>query len=181
LSELDRKDDGVERTFVTAIKESTRDLFATMFRSKVVLGSPSHTHELPGCDITGIIDFSGEAVGSVMLRMPRAVALTLVERFAGMPIEFGTDDFTDAVGELVNMIAGGAKSRLNAANVSISCPVVVTTPVTGENHAHGFVRASIPCESQWGSFIIQLAIKPAVESGSVAAADSSPAPSANAA
>ena len=35
------------------------------------------------------------------------------------------EDFTDAVGELVNMISGGAKALLEGKEVSMGCPSVV--------------------------------------------------------
>jgi chemotaxis protein CheX len=64
------------------------------------------------------------------------------------------------VGELANMIAGGAKKDLGCV-ASISCPSVVIGP------GHTIARLSdvpcivIPCKTPVGDFAVEINIKPA--------------------
>ena len=60
---------------------------------------------------------SGDVVGSVMLSFPIDSALKIVEKFTGMKIDVNSEDFGDAIGELVNMISGAAKAKFEGKNL----------------------------------------------------------------
>ncbi len=70
-------------------------------------------------------------------------------------------DFADAIGELANMIAGGAKSNFDGLAVTISLPsVVIGDPheviVTGA--PSGAPRLIIPCQTELGQFHVEVAM-----------------------
>ena len=101
---------------------SVRSVFSTMVKVGTTVERP-HLKNAPepNYDVSGIIGFSGDIVGSVVVSFQAACAAKLVESFAGMPLEMGSSDFCDAIGELANMIA-----RLS----DVPCVVIpVTTPV----------------------------------------------------
>jgi chemotaxis protein CheX len=116
-------------------------------------GNPS-----PSYDVSGIIGFSGEVIGSVVVSFQRAAAIKLVSSFAGMEIQPETPDFADAVGELANMIAGSAKKDLGA-TASITVPSVII------GAGHIIARLSdvpcvvIPCATPVGEFAVEVNIK----------------------
>jgi chemotaxis protein CheX len=63
------------------------------------------------------------------------------------------------VGELVNMVSGGAKAQFSGKEVSISCPSVVI----GNSHQvfgrKDVVAICIPCESDCGEFNVEVSIR----------------------
>ena len=58
---------------------------------------------------------------------PQQVATQLAVRFAGFDIDYESDDMTDVVGELANVLAGEALARLDALGVkaTMGLPMVV--------------------------------------------------------
>ncbi|HZZ43268.1 MAG TPA: chemotaxis protein CheX [Tepidisphaeraceae bacterium] len=118
-----------------------------------IKGSPA-----PSYDVSGIIGFSGEVTGSVVVSFQKQAAIKLVNALAGSEIEFGTADFADAIGELANMIAGSAKKDLNAlANISIPSVII--------GGGHVIARLTdvpcvvIPCTTPVGDFAVEVNIK----------------------
>jgi chemotaxis protein CheX len=78
-------------------------------------------------DISGIIGLAGEARGAVAVSMKKELAFKLTEQLTGQKHDSMDDEVTDAMGELVNIIAGNAKQRLeNIFNLVISLPSVIT-------------------------------------------------------
>lgn len=146
--------------FIKPFIESTKAVFSTMLRSEVSFGRPRMLDAPPRFDVSGIIGMSGDVVGAVVLSLPAEVAVRIVERFAGAPFEVGTDDFSDAVGELVNMISGGAKAKFTNKSVSISCPSVVIGKGHTVQRPSKTPCVSIPCRTQFGNFSIDVSISP---------------------
>ena len=151
--------------YVTAFIEATQNVFQRMLHQTVSFGKPL-TGRLPHLenDVSAIVGMTGDVVGTVVLSLPAATTSKIVERFVGSPIDMENDDFADAVGELVNMISGGAKAKFQGKQVRISCPSVVI----GEGHTvqqpSDSVCISIPCESSCGGFCVDVSIKKAAVS-----------------
>ena len=142
--------------FITSIREVLR----TMANVTVTVGSPTLKQSpLPTYDISGIIGFSGEFVGSMVLSFQEAAAKAIVSSFAGMPIAPDSPDFADAVGELANMIAGSAKTSFGG-GTNISVPSIVM----GKGHTvarlHDVPCLIIPCHTEAGDFAVEVNIKP---------------------
>lgn len=102
---------------------------------------------------------SGDVTGSVVLSLPRNTAERVVSLFCGQELTLESPDFADAVGELVNMICGGAKAMFTGKKVSISCPSVVV------GQGHTVARQTdvpciqIPCTTDCGELVIEIAIQ----------------------
>jgi chemotaxis protein CheX len=78
-------------------------------------------------DISGIIGLAGEARGAVAVSMKKELAFKITEQLTGQEYNAMDEEVIDAIGELVNIIAGNAKQRLeNDFNLVISLPSVVT-------------------------------------------------------
>ena len=146
--------------YVTAFIEATQNVFQTMLRQDVSFGKPV-PGRLPHLqnDVSAIIGMTGDVVGTVVLRLSAATASKIVECFVGSPIDIKNDDFADAVGELVNMISGGAKAKFDGQQVRISCPSVVIGQGHTVQQPSGSVCISIPCESSCGGFSVDVSIK----------------------
>lgn len=147
--------------YITPFIDSTKSVYSMMLQMSVNCGMPQRTSELPshGADVSGIIGLSGDVVGNVVLAFPSATATACVERFTGMNLAVDSEDFCDAIGELVNMVSGGAKAKFEGMDVRISVPSVIVG--TG-HHVQSISDAfcvRIPCRSELGEFGVEVALK----------------------
>lgn len=138
---------------------SVRQVFSTMVKIPTTVERPHlKTTPAPQYDVSAIVGFSGDIVGSVVVSFQQAAAVAMVSSFAGIEIDPNTPDFADAVCELANMIAGGAKKELGH-NASITVPSVIIG--TG----HQVARLSdvpclvVPCKTEVGELAVEVNIK----------------------
>ena len=68
-------------------------------------------------DISGIIGLSGKVIGSVSLSFPQATALAVCNKFMSANLKEMNGEILDAVGELINIVAGNAKKGLSEFNI----------------------------------------------------------------
>ncbi len=144
--------------FVVSIKQ----VFSTMAGVEVQVLKPKNKagHHQP-VGVSGVIGFSGDAAGACLLCFPTDVACKLASAFSGEEMTGDNGDFTDAIGELANMVAGGAKAHFDGLAVSISLPSVVI----GDPHAvivtgvpSDAPRLIIPCQTELGQFHVEVAM-----------------------
>ncbi|MBN1507779.1 MAG: chemotaxis protein CheX [Sedimentisphaerales bacterium] len=148
--------------YVDALTESLRDVFGSMLACDVeVAAATQHANRITPHDISAMIGLSGDVIGCVLVSLPTATALAAYKAFTGETIEPDNPDFFDAVGELANMIAGGAKSRLEGRSVNIGLPAVILGKAIHVSAPKGVPFTSIPCRSPLGEFCIEVALRPA--------------------
>ncbi len=118
--------------YVNPFIESVYELFTTMLASKAIRGdievSKGGADANPQ-EITALIGISGRARGMVSLSFPSTTALNMVNRLLGVDIKTMDDTVSDAVAELVNIVAGGAKAKFPSIGdgepMALSLPTVV--------------------------------------------------------
>lgn len=138
---------------------SVRAVFSTMVGVQTTVGRPGLKAEpFPAYDVSSIIGFSGDVVGSVVVSFQMDAAAKLVAAFAGMEIPPESPDFADAIGELANMIAGNAKKDLGNA-ASISVPNVIIGRQHSLARLSGVPCLVIPCTTPVGDFAVEVNIK----------------------
>ena len=149
----------INAKLIVPFVNSVRSVFSTMVRVQTTVQRPFlKTDQSTPYDISSIIGFSGDVVGSVVVSFDQKAAQKLVTAFAGVEIEMESPDFADAVGELSNMIAGSAKKDLGAM-ASITVPTVII------GRGHKVARLSdvpcvcIPCSTTHGDFVVEVNIK----------------------
>ena len=77
-------------------------------------------------DISGIIGLSGEASGAVAISMKDITAYKVTKILTGTEHDFIDSDVTDAVGEIINIIAGNVKRDFEEElRIKISLPTIV--------------------------------------------------------
>ena len=150
----------MDASYIKPFVESTKAVFSTMLAVEVTFGKPHMVDGLPRFDVSGIIGMSGDVVGSVVLSLPTEVAKKLVAKFTNVPDDLSNEDFADAIGELVNMISGGAKAKFAGKSVSISCPSVVIGQGHTVTRPSNTPCVSIPCRTPLGDFSIDISIRP---------------------
>lgn len=140
--------------------ESVAKVFDTMVKMKATCGQPKVLSDgSPTADVTGIITFSGDLVGAMILTFPVDVAKAVVDKFAGIQGDVHDPELMDAIGELANMVAGQAKSRYQNYDAMISIPTVVC----GQSH-HVNRRKSAPwvvlgAECEAGKFVVAMSLQ----------------------
>ncbi|MCP4749070.1 MAG: chemotaxis protein CheX [Desulfobacteraceae bacterium] len=141
--------------FVAAAKR----IFDTMIDVPLSLGKPSlkNCSEVP-YEVSGIIGLSGNVSGCVVISLSRQIAFQLVSALLGEEVTELDDDCTDAIGEIANMIAGNAKTDFPGEGNSISVPSVVIGKHK-VSYPSGLPIISIPCRTNKGEMIIEVAIK----------------------
>jgi len=84
-------------------------------------------------DISGVIGFAEKNVsGSVVLSFPEETALKLYAALTGDKVFQITRDVEDSIGELTNIVAGGAKTVLAAQGLTFN--ISIPSVIVGKNH-----------------------------------------------
>ena len=110
-----------------SLKSGVSEVFRTMLELEAKPAAVLHQGHAPGEPlVAGSVGFTGDVNGVVYLRVTARFAQTLASRMLGVAkAELEGDDIVnDVIGELSNMIAGCAKSRLCDAGA----PCVLTIP-----------------------------------------------------
>jgi chemotaxis protein CheX len=124
--------------FITATVTVFKDLFQLPAEvQKPYLVKPEAAHNW---DVSAIIGLAGEAKGAVVLSFTETLARTLTARLMGADTPIAPDMITDAIGEMVNIVAGNAKKGLEQYRLVISLPSIVK----GKNHIIVWPARGIP-------------------------------------
>ena len=113
-------------------------------------------------DISAVIGLTGEARGAVVISMKDDLAMRLTGILTGKVHKVLYDEVVDAVGELINIIAGNVKQELeDSFRLVISLPTIVT----GKGHSIAWPegQARVICIpfsiSENESFILSIALE----------------------
>lgn len=79
-----------------------------------------------------IISFLGSISGAFTLKCSTKLAGEMASAMLGMEVEAGSEDMKDAVGELLNMIVGAAKTRYSAEGDPFK--VSIPTTIMGKDY-----------------------------------------------
>ncbi|NOZ83232.1 MAG: chemotaxis protein CheX [Epsilonproteobacteria bacterium] len=115
-------------------------------------------------EISGIMGLTGEAVGSIIISFPKKLADNVVSKFLGIEnVEsINEDDIRDGVGEILNMIAGKAKTLL--ASTEYYFKLSIPTVIIGQNYEISHSKDT-PCmvvifEATNLQFVLQVSLAP---------------------
>lgn len=142
---------------------ATRNVLETMAKTPVEAQKP-HLKENKGTfgDVTGIIGMASETVeGNMVISFTAPCILSIVAKMLMEPPKPAIDhDVIDAVGELTNMICGGAKANLSkiGLNFNLATPTMV--------HGQGVEIYSpptapivvIPFKTESGDFVLEASL-----------------------
>ena len=77
-------------------------------------------------DISGIIGLSGEVTGAVAISLKEVTAIRVTKLLTGQDHKNIDEDVTDAVGEIINIIAGNVKKNFeDELRIKISLPSII--------------------------------------------------------
>ncbi len=116
------------------------DVFRDFVGTEITAKTPHfvESSEKNEWDISGIIGLAGEAQGAVVLSLKTDLAFKITEFLTGNVVSEVNDDVFDAVGEIINIIAGNVKKDLEEMyQLVISLPTIIQ----GENHNMVWLRS----------------------------------------
>lgn len=138
---------------------STSNVFSTMLNCTIQkTGLRVKDGSSPSYEVSAVIGLSGPTCGSVVFSLSRTVALKVAEQFLMEEFSEITSEVADAVGELTNMIAGGAKKELSRHQLYLGLPNVIV----GRNHTITFPSNIAPIcvdfETPWGPTALEVGL-----------------------
>lgn len=150
----------IQSVYLPSFIASTKAIFKTMLGLEITVQAFDKAEAFqPGHDVTGIIGLAGSIEGTIVVSLEKEVAFAAAETFIGERPATINGDILDLVGELANMIGGGAKDRLNIPGVILGLP----TTVSGNDYKLSFKPdveiETVQFKSPSGSLTIQIAMR----------------------
>ncbi len=143
--------------FVAALKNT----FKTMLSCEARRGNLAvKQNSRAAHDVSGVIGLSGKAVGTVVVSFSTQVALKAASTMLLTEATQINDEVLDAVGELTNMVAGGAKAELEEYKLMVSLPNVITGPAHEVHFPSEVTPISIAFDTDWGPISLEVGLAP---------------------
>lgn len=104
----------MDLNYINPFIEAVDSVFTTMLSVQPRRNGVKVSNEQSNTpSITSLVGLSGQVSGVVALRFPPPTALQLAGRMLGTEMSEINEEVTDAVSELVNMVAGSAKAKFD--------------------------------------------------------------------
>lgn len=146
--------------FINPFLESIVNVLETMAAVKVTPGKPQRKEgDTASGDVTGIIGMaSSDVKGSLAITFSCAAIFDIAERMLGEDVKEINATVTDLVGEITNMVTGGAKRML--AEQGYDFDMAIPAVVSGKDHhiSHKFSgpKIMIPFATPAGRFFVEI-------------------------
>jgi hypothetical protein len=153
--------DAFPRVLLTAVVQAIPTAFKPMC-GDVPVASSLGTPEAKDIWIAAGIPFKGSPPWDLTLLLPEQTAPALTQAFVGFEIPPDSPDMNDAVGELVNVLAGHVIERLEAVGhkTAMTLPGVTRGDQIVLHLAGCTSEIFLNCQTPPGHFWVRLAIMP---------------------
>lgn len=149
----------IKTEIIRPFLESTLNVLKTMAFIDAKPGKPfmKKGHEPKG-DVSGIIGMASSTIsGSMAIVFSKSSVLQIVSSMLGEEYKEVNQDVLDCVGELTNMISGGARAGL--AKLNMKFEMAIPSMIQGEGHVVEHKTQGpiivIPFELESGTFYIE--------------------------
>ena len=146
--------------FVNPFLVSLLHVISTMAQLELKAGAPRKKNdELARGDVSGLIGMVGpQTRGSFSITFDKSLALEIMRRMLGEAPNGINEEVTDMVGEITNMVTGGAKQVLaeKGYDFDMATPVVVSGPSHTISHKTDSTKLLMPFESEYGRATIEI-------------------------
>lgn len=140
--------------------QAVYDMFRITLNAEVSRGDTGISRGvLPNRDIASFVGLTGPARGMVVLSFPVDTALAMVGRMIETELKIIDEIVVDGVGEIVNMVAGMAKTKFvneTGTPIELGLPTVVRGNQFSVNQPTGSVWLEIPFTSDLGPFSLRV-------------------------
>ena len=142
--------------------EATLHVLSSLAFTRATAGKPFLKKDsFASGDVSGIVGLSGEARGTISVSFSEESILAIVGNMFGEPVKEINDEVKDAVGEILNIVSGQARLKLEAMGRTLKG--AIPTVITGKNHAISHITKqpiiAIPFETDNGHFTIEVCIE----------------------
>jgi chemotaxis protein CheX len=146
--------------FVNPFLEALLNVLRTMAKMEAKPGTPKLKKDnIANGDVTGLIGMTSDQVkGTLAITFTEKVILEITKRMLDEEVTKIDDTVTDMVGEITNMVTGGAKKILSEKGYHFD--MAIPSVVAGKNHV---VRhkskgpiVNVPFSSEAGEFFIEI-------------------------
>lgn len=146
--------------FINPFLDSIVNVLETMAGVKVTPGKPHRKFEDAAAgDVTGLIGMaSSEIRGSLAITFSSEAIFDVVKRMLGEEVREINSTVTDLVGEITNMVTGGAKRLLEEMgyDFDMAIPAVVAGKNHRISHKSGGPKIIIPFFIDAGKFYVEI-------------------------
>jgi chemotaxis protein CheX len=120
--------------FINPFVAALLNVVSTMAQTELTPGKPQKkSDDKAGGDVSGLIGMVGENIqGSLSISFEEGLVLEIMHKMLGEKPDSINSEVNDMVGEITNMICGGAKNELDQKgyNFGMATPMIVS----GKNH-----------------------------------------------
>jgi chemotaxis protein CheX len=116
--------------WVPLLEMATREVFELMLSCQLV---PASSIDDSGMDVTSMVGLAGQLCGVITVRCQEKTATLMASKMLGLPVEKVGQDFSDALGEVCNMVAGNFKNKI--AGLSDGCLLSPPSVITGSDYS----------------------------------------------
>ncbi|MDX1536766.1 chemotaxis protein CheX [Arsukibacterium sp.] len=146
--------------YINPFLSSLVNVLATMANTTIVPGQPRiKKDEIARGDVSGLIGMVGTDIkGSFSVSFEEGLALEVMYRMLGEKPKTINADVTDMVGEITNMVTGGAKRILGdkGYEFSMATPIVVSGKAHTITHKCEGPTILMPFDSEFGKVHIEV-------------------------
>lgn len=146
--------------FINPFLTSLMNVLETMAMTKLVPSKPSVKKEQTARgDVSGLIGMVGpQTKGSLSITFEASLALSIMEKMLGERPDSINEEVTDMVGEITNMVTGGAKNILGEKGYEfdMATPMIVSGEDHTINHKCEASTLIIPFDSDHGKAYIEV-------------------------
>jgi chemotaxis protein CheX len=146
--------------FINPFLSSLVNVLTTMANIEVTFDKPHlKTDNKSMGDVTGIIGMAGEKIkGSLAISFSESAILDITSRMLGEKIEKLDETVIDMVGEITNMVTGGAKKELvqQGFKFELAIPMMVTGKGHIVMHKTNGPIVVIPFKVESGEFFVEV-------------------------
>ena len=149
-------------TLINPFIEATLHVLSSIAFTNAVAGKPYLKKDtLAMGDISGVVGLSGEARGTLSVSFSKGSILHIVSKMFGEPVKEINDEVADAVGEILNIVSGQARQKLETMGRVLKG--AIPTVITGQNHSIIHITkepvVAIPFDVEHGHFTIEVCIE----------------------
>lgn len=146
--------------FINPFLDSLINVLETMASTKLTPGKPLlKRNEVAHGDVSGLIGMVGpEIKGSLSISFDEPLALAIMQGMLGENPGKINEEITDMVGEITNMVTGGAKNLLGKKgyNFEMATPIVVSGKQHTITHQSDGPKIMIPFTAASGKAVIEI-------------------------
>jgi chemotaxis protein CheX len=146
--------------FINPFMESTVNVLQTMANVTATPGKPQRKEgDAAAGDVTGVISMvSEQAKGSLAITFTSAAIFDIARRMLSEDVTEINSTVTDLVGEITNIVTGGAKKLLSERgyDFDMATPAVATGKNHRVNHKFNGAKILIPFSIIAGEFYVEI-------------------------